>query len=71
LSVSSRDLVAWSGDLIPSILEDRFLEEVMMPDAGSAPKIRFEGEGNVLTEPPRPRRRVTDLGLPAGGDRRS
>ena len=56
LNVSSRDLVAWTGDLVPSVLEDRFLEEVMMPDVDSAPKIRFEGTGTVLTEPPRPRR---------------
>ena len=49
LNVSSRDLVAWTGDLVPSVLEDRFLEEVMMPDVGSAPKIRFEGTGTVLT----------------------
>lgn len=61
LNVSSRDLVAWAGDLVPSVLEDRFLEEVMMPDAGNAPKICFEGEGTVLTEPPRPRRRASDL----------
>ena len=70
LNVSSRDLVAWSGDLVPSILEDRFLEEVMMPDVGSAPKIRFEGEGTVLTEPPRPRRRVSDLATPSEADRK-
>jgi Flp pilus assembly protein TadD/uncharacterized protein (AIM24 family) len=70
LNVSSRDLVAWSGDLVPSILEDRFLEEVMMPDVGSAPKIRFEGEGTVLTEPPRPRRRASDLAQPSEADRR-
>lgn len=71
LNVSSRDLVAWTGDLIPSVLEDRFLEEVMMPDVGSAPKIRFEGEGLVLTEPPRPRRRASDLARAAESDRRS
>ena len=71
LNVSSRDLVAWTGDLIPSVLEDRFLEEVMMPDVGSAPKIRFEGEGTVLTEPPRPRRRASDLSRPTEADRRS
>lgn len=69
LIVSSRDLVAWTGSLVPSVVEDRFLEEVMQPDAGSAPKIRFEGEGVVLTEPPRPRRRATDLARPAD-DRR-
>ena len=71
LSVSSRDLVAWTGDLVPSVLEDRFLEEVMMPDVGSAPKIRFEGMGTVLTEPPRPRRRATDLARASEADRRT
>ncbi|HEY6929664.1 MAG TPA: tetratricopeptide repeat protein [Thermoanaerobaculia bacterium] len=70
LNVSSRDLVAWTGDLVPSVLEDRFLEEVMMPDVGSAPKIRFEGTGTVLTEPPRPRRRASDLARPSEADRR-
>jgi uncharacterized protein (AIM24 family)/Tfp pilus assembly protein PilF len=71
LNVSSRDLVAWTGDLVPSVLEDRFLEEVMMPDVGAAPKIRFEGTGTVLTEPPRPRRRASDLGRPSEADRRA
>ena len=52
LSVSSRDLVAWTGDLAASVLDDRFLEEIMAPDPSNAPKIRFEGEGVVLTEPP-------------------
>ena len=60
LSISSRDLVAWSGDLVASVLDDRFLEEVMQPDIASPPKIRFEGEGTVFTEPPRPRRRASD-----------
>jgi uncharacterized protein (AIM24 family) len=69
LIVSSRDLVAWSGHLVPAVVEDRFLEEVMQPDAGSAPKIRFEGVGTVLTEPPRPRRRATDVAK-APNDRR-
>jgi uncharacterized protein (AIM24 family) len=71
LNVSSRDLVAWTGDVVPSVLEDRFLEEVMMPDVGSAPKIRFEGIGTVLTEPPRPRRRASDLARPSDSDRRA
>ncbi len=64
LSISSRDLVAWSGDLVASVLDDQFLEEVMQPDVASPPKIRFEGEGVVLTEPPRPRRRSSDQDRP-------
>jgi tetratricopeptide (TPR) repeat protein len=51
--VSSRDLVAWTGDLLASVAEDRFLDEIMMPDVANAPKLRFEGEGVVLTEAPR------------------
>jgi uncharacterized protein (AIM24 family) len=70
LIVSAHDLVAWSGNLLPAVLEDRFLEEVMQPDSASAPKIRFEGEGTVLTEPPRPRRRSTDRATGVVGDRR-
>jgi uncharacterized protein (AIM24 family) len=53
LSVSSRDLVAWTGELLPSVMEDRFLDEIMMPDSANAPKLRFEGDGVVLTEGPR------------------
>jgi uncharacterized protein (AIM24 family) len=64
LSISSRDLVAWSGELVASVLDDQFLEEVMQPDIASPPKIRFEGEGVVLTEPPRPRRRASDMDRP-------
>ena len=70
LIVSAQDLVAWSGNLLPAVLEDRFLEEVMQPDAASAPKIKFEGEGTVLTEPPRPRRRASDRGTGGAADRR-
>jgi len=64
LSISSRDLVGWSGELVASVLDDEFLEEVMQPDIASPPKIRFEGEGVVLTEPPRPRRRSSDMDRP-------
>ncbi len=64
LSISSRDLVGWSGDLVASVLDDDFLEEVMHADVSSPPKIRFEGEGTVLTEPPRPRRRASDQDRP-------
>lgn len=64
LSISGRDLVAWTGDVVASVLDDDFLEEVMQPDVASPPKIRFEGEGTVFTEPPRPRRRASDQDRP-------
>jgi uncharacterized protein (AIM24 family) len=71
LCISSRDLVGWTGNLVPSVLEDPVLEEVMQPDVGSPPKIRFEGEGSVFTEPPRPRRRASDNRSGDGDRRRS
>jgi hypothetical protein len=71
LIVAARDLVAWGGSLVASVVEDRFLEEVMVPDSHGSPKIRFEGEGLVLTEPPRARRRVSDLRRAAEADRRT
>lgn len=71
LIVASRDLVAWSGKLVPSVVEDRFLEEVMVPDPNGSPKIRFEGQGLVLTEPPRARRRASDVARTTESDRRS
>lgn len=70
LIVAARDLVAWSGNLVPSVVEDRFLEEVMVPDPVGAPKIRFEGQGLVLTEPPRARRRASDVGRTTESERR-
>jgi len=69
LSISSRDLVAWSGDLVASVLDDEFLEEVMQPDVACPPKVRFEGDGMVLTEPPRPRRRAADQDRPVDSRR--
>jgi tetratricopeptide (TPR) repeat protein len=53
LSLSSRDLVAWTGDLVPSVLQDRLLNQIMLPDPANAPKLLFAGEGVVLTEGPR------------------
>lgn len=50
--MSSRDLIGWTGNLVPSVLPDRFLDEVMLPDSEDPPKIRFEGEGTVITEAP-------------------
>jgi Flp pilus assembly protein TadD/uncharacterized protein (AIM24 family) len=70
LIVAARDLVAWSGNLVLSVVEDRFLEEVMVPDANGSPKIRFEGQGLVLTEPPRARRRASDASRTTEADRR-
>ena len=53
LTLCAADLVAWTGDLLASVVEDRFLEEVLAPDVANSPMLRFEGEGIVLTEGPR------------------
>jgi uncharacterized protein (AIM24 family) len=52
LSISSNALVAWTGNLIPAVMdEDKSLENVMI-ESGDASgfKIRFEGDGVVVSE---------------------
>ncbi|HEY8132516.1 MAG TPA: tetratricopeptide repeat protein [Thermoanaerobaculia bacterium] len=51
LSISSTALVAWTGNLIPTVVDDKSLENVMIEsgeDGGF--KIRFEGDGVVVSE---------------------
>ncbi|HEV7921371.1 MAG TPA: AIM24 family protein, partial [Thermoanaerobaculia bacterium] len=52
LSISSNALVAWTGNLIPSVMDDKSLENVMIPTVAGDDgfKIRFEGEGVVVSE---------------------
>jgi tetratricopeptide (TPR) repeat protein len=50
LSISSTALVAWTGNLIPAVLEDNSLENVMIETAAQSFKIRFEGDGIVVSE---------------------
>jgi uncharacterized protein (AIM24 family) len=51
LSISSNALVAWTGNLIPTVVDDQSLENVMIENVGQAGfKIRFEGEGVVVSE---------------------
>jgi uncharacterized protein (AIM24 family) len=51
LSISSNALVAWTGNLIPTVVDDQSLQDVMIAsgDQGGF-KIRFEGEGVVVSE---------------------
>ena len=51
LSISSNALVAWTGNLIPTVVDDKSLESVMIEntDVGGF-KIRFEGDGGVVSE---------------------
>ncbi|HVG23206.1 MAG TPA: AIM24 family protein, partial [Thermoanaerobaculia bacterium] len=50
LSISSNALVAWTGNLIATVVEDKSLETVMIEntDVGGF-KIRFEGDGVVVS----------------------
>jgi uncharacterized protein (AIM24 family) len=51
LSISSRALVAWTGNVIPTVVEDESLENVMIETEGTGGfKIRFEGDGVVVSE---------------------
>jgi uncharacterized protein (AIM24 family) len=51
LSISSNALVAWTGELIPTVLEDDSqVSNVMIEASAQAFQIRFEGEGVVVSE---------------------
>jgi len=51
LSISSNALVAWTGNVIPTVMDDKSLENVMIENADdSGFKIRFEGDGVVVSE---------------------
>jgi tetratricopeptide (TPR) repeat protein/uncharacterized protein (AIM24 family) len=50
LSISSFALVAWTGNLIPQVMDDQSLENVMIESGDAGFKIRFEGDGVVVSE---------------------
>jgi len=51
LSISSTALVAWTGNVIPAVMDDKSLENVMIENVDDAGfKIRFEGDGVVVSE---------------------
>ena len=51
LSISSNALVAWTGNLIPTVVDDQSLENVMIANENETGfKIRFEGDGVVVSE---------------------
>src|SRR5207244_11227724 len=51
LSISSNALVAWTGNLIPTVMDDKLVDNVMIENADEAGfKIRFEGDGVVVSE---------------------
>lgn len=51
LLISSNALVAWTGNLIPTVVDDKSLDNLMIEtDGDSGFKIRFEGDGVVVSE---------------------
>jgi uncharacterized protein (AIM24 family) len=50
LSISSNALVAWTGNVIPTVVDDQSLENVMIENTAGGFKIRFEGDGVVVSE---------------------
>jgi tetratricopeptide (TPR) repeat protein len=51
LSISSNALVAWTGDLIPTVMDDdNQISNVMIDASDQVFQIRFEGEGVVVSE---------------------
>lgn len=51
LSISSNALVAWTGNLIPTVIDDQSMDSVMIESEGQGGfKIRFEGDGVVVSE---------------------
>ncbi len=51
VNVSSANIISWSGDLIPSIVDDEALTNLMYPHrGGSTANLRLEGSGKVMME---------------------
>jgi hypothetical protein len=49
INVSTSSIISWSGELIPTIVEDEALAELMLP-SGPGINLRLEGEGRVMME---------------------
>ena len=50
VNVSSADVISWSGDLTPTIVEDEALAELMSPHSRPSLNVRLEGSGKVMME---------------------
>jgi len=50
VSVPSSSIITWSGELTPTLVEDRTLYEVMLPSATPGSVIRLDGNGRLLVE---------------------
>ena len=50
VNVSSANLISWSGQLAPTIVDDETLAELMLPRDPGAVNLRLEGSGKVMME---------------------
>jgi uncharacterized protein (AIM24 family) len=50
VNVSSTNLISWSGELTPTIVEDEALAELMLPGNPNGVNLRLAGEGRVMME---------------------
>jgi uncharacterized protein (AIM24 family) len=50
VNVSSANIISWSGDLVPTIVDDEALAELMLPQTRKATNLRLEGTGKVMME---------------------
>ena len=50
VNVSSANVISWTGELTPTIVEDEALAELMSPHAGTSLNVRLEGSGKVMME---------------------
>ena len=55
VNVSSSSLISWSGNLIPTLVHDEALAEIMQPGPDAGVTLRLEGDGKVLMEKSAPR----------------
>ncbi len=50
VNVSSANIISWSGELAPSIVDDEALVGLMYPHSGKATNLRLEGSGKIMME---------------------
>jgi uncharacterized protein (AIM24 family) len=50
VNVSSANVISWSGELTPAIVEDEALAELMSPHSTPSLNVRLEGSGKVMME---------------------
>jgi uncharacterized protein (AIM24 family) len=50
VSVPSPSVIMWTGQLVPHVVDDPDVYEVVLPSAGAGRLLRLEGTGRILVE---------------------